>query len=220
MGYDKRISELPQAGSLDGTELFAVVQGGVTKYTSLNTVNTSTTSNYGLYTQLGNSTPITGITGQSVITSGSLLDGGVGTLSVPANGFKVGDTFHGKMAGKINIANGNDLRLLFKSDSVTLIDTGVIVMSASTNKNWNLDVTFVIQEVGAAGTAKIYSTGELTVRKDGAGGGTVVEIFSTVNSSSFDTTIQNTLEIEAKLDSACTSAENMYSEMFVLHKIY
>lgn len=214
------ISKLPQASELNGTELFAVVQNGVTKYTSLNSVNTSTTSNYGLYTQIGNSTPVTGITGQSVITSGSLLDGGIGTLSVPADGFRLGDTFHGKMAGKINIANGNDLEILIKSNEIILVDTGIITMAASTNKNWNLDVTFVVQQTGSAGTAKIYSTGELTVRKDGAGGETVVEIFSLVNETTFDTTIQNTLEIEAKLDSACTSAENIYSEMFVLHKIY
>jgi|SRR5210317_961067 hypothetical protein len=219
MGYDKRISELPTAGSLDGTELFAVVQGGVTKYTQTSNVNYVTSNNYGLYTQTGDSSPISG-SASPVATSGSLFDGGVGTLTVPANGFKVGDTFHLKMAGKINISNGHTLDIKFKSDGVTLIDTGNITLSAADNKNWNLDVTFVIRNIGGAGTASILSTGELTVRKDGSGGETVVEIFSSKNTTTFDTTIQNTLISEAILGSACTDAENIYSEMFVLHKIY
>ena len=219
MGYDKRISELPTAGSLDGTELFAVVQGGVTKYTQTSNVNYVTSNNYGLYTQTGDSSPISG-SASPVATSGSLFDGGVGTLTVPANGFKVGDTFHLKMAGKINISNGHTLDIKFKSDGATLIDTGNVTLSAATNRNWNLDVTFVIRSIGGAGTASILSTGELTVRKDGSGGETVVEIFSSKNTTTFDTTIQNTLISEAILGSACTAAESIYSEMFVLHKIY
>ena len=216
---DSKISGLPAATPLDGTELFAVVQGGVTKYTQTSNVNYVTSNNYGLYTQTGDSSPVSG-SSSPVATSGSLFDGGVGTLTVPANGFKVGDTFHLKMSGKINISNGHTLDIKFKSDGVTLIDTGNITLSAAENKNWNLDVTFVIRTIGGAGTASILSTGELTVRKDGSGGETVVEIFSSKNTTTFDTTIQNTLISEAILGSACTAAENIYSEMFVLHKIY
>ena len=114
------ISQLPAAGSLTGTELFAIVQGGVTKQTTLNEVSTFGTGsfmitgsisgsvitftkgdgstfnlnltpgggsplNYGLYNQTGSSTPIT-----NTLTETSLLDGGAGTLSVPANGFTAG----------------------------------------------------------------------------------------------------------------------------------
>ena len=51
MGYDKRITELPQAGSSDGTELFAVVQDGVTKYTTLDGVTNYVTSSIETYNQ-------------------------------------------------------------------------------------------------------------------------------------------------------------------------
>jgi len=51
MGYDKRITELPQAGSSDGTELFAVVQDGVTKYTTLDDVTNYVTSSIETYNQ-------------------------------------------------------------------------------------------------------------------------------------------------------------------------
>ena len=213
------ISGLPAGNTLDGTELFAIVQDGVTKYTTAGSINYVTSNNYGLYNQTGSSTPILG-SADPVETSGSLLDGGVGTLTVPANGFNVGDAYHAKLAGKINIANNHTLDIQFKSDGNTLVDTGEVIMAKSTDgQNWALDVTFVIQNTGSAGTASILSTGELTVRKDAAGE-TITEIFSDINNTTFNTTIENTLTIEAILGSACIASENIYSELFVLHKIY
>jgi len=212
------ISGLPAGSTLDGTELFAIVQDGVTKYTTLNAINTSTTSNYGLYNQTGSSTPITGVTA-SIETSGSLLDGGVGTLTVPANGFNIGDAFHARLSGKITIANNHDLDIHFDSGATTLVDTGAITMAGSTNKNWSLEVTFIIQNTGSAGTASILSSGELTVRTDSSND-VVTEIFSSTNNTTFDTTINNTLSITGILDAACGTSENIYSELFVLHKIY
>lgn len=212
------ISGLPAGSTLDGTELFAIVQDGVTKYTTLNAINTSTTSNYGLYNQTGSSTPITGVTA-SIETSGSLLDGGVGTLTVPANGFNIGDAFHARLSGKITISNNHNLDIHFDAGAVTLVDTGAITMAGSTNKNWSLEVTFIIQNTGSAGTASILSSGELTVRTDSSND-VVTEIFSSQNNTTFDTTISNTLSITGILDAACGTSENIYSELFVLHKIY
>ena len=212
------ISGLPQATQLQGDELFAAVQGGVTKYTTLNSITYTSGNSYGLYNQTGSSTPITGATG-SIETSGSLLDGGLGTLTVPANGFSVGDAYHARLAGKITIANNHDLDIHFDAGSTTLVDAGPITMAGSTNKNWALDVTFIIQATGSAGAASILSSGELTVRTDSSND-VVTEIFSSINNTTFDTTIDNTLSIEAILDAACGTSENIYSELFVLHKIY
>ena len=216
------ISGLPASSTLDGSELFADVQGGVTKYTTLGDIATYTTyvqgNSYGLYNQTGSSTPITGVTG-SIATSGSLLDGGIGTLTVPANGFNVGDAYHARLAGKITIANNHDLEIHFDSDATTLIDVGPITMAGSTNKNWSLDVTFIIQNTGSAGNASILSSGELQVRTDSAND-VVTEIFSFINNSTFDTTINNTLSVEGILEERCGTSENIYSELFVLHKIY
>ena len=212
------ISQLQQATALEGNELFAVVQDGITKFTTLNTINTSTTSNYGLYNQTGSSIPITGFSG-SIETSGSLLDGGVGSLTVPANAFKKGDAYHARLSGKITIANNHDLDVNFKSGDINLVEAGPITMAGSTNKNWSLETTFIIQETGSAGTASILSSGELTVRTNSSGD-TITEIFSSVNNTTFDTTISNTLEVEAILDAACIASENIYSELFILHKIY
>lgn len=212
------ISRLQPAGTLNGTELFAVVQDGITKYTTLQAVNTSTTSNYGLYNQTGSSIPVTG-TGSNIATSGSLLDGGIGSLTVPANGFNTGDAFHAMLAGKITIANNHTLDIHFDSGDTTLVDTGEITMAGSTDKNWRLDITFIIQNTGSAGEASILSSGELTVRKD-ASGEVITEIFSSINNTTFDTTIDNTLSIEAILDADCIASENIYSELFTLNKIF
>ena len=48
----------------------------------------------------------------------------------------------------------------------------------------------------------------------------VTEIFSFINNSTFDTTINNTLSVEGILEERCGTSENIYSELFVLHKIY
>ena len=212
------ISGLPQATQLQGDELFAAVQGGVTKYTTLNSITYVSGNSYGLYNQTGSSTPITGVT-SSIETSGSLLDGGIGTLTVPANGFSVGDAYHARLAGKITIANNHDLDIHFDAGATTLVDAGPITMAGSTNKNWSLDVTFIIQATGSAGNASILSSGELTVRTDSSND-VVTEIFSSINNTTFDTTVNNTLSIEGILDAACGTSENIYSELFVLHKIY
>jgi len=56
---DLPISQLPAAGALDGTELFAVVQGGVTKYTSAVGVFSgyqSLHTNYGAFCSTGSQT--------------------------------------------------------------------------------------------------------------------------------------------------------------------
>jgi hypothetical protein len=55
--------------------------------------------NYGLYAQTANSVPIT-----NTIVETSLVNGGVGTLSVPANGFQVGDSYRAIFGGFMNAA--------------------------------------------------------------------------------------------------------------------
>jgi len=212
------ISQLPAAGSLTGAELFAVVQDGVTKYTTLQAVNTATTVNYGLFNQTGSSIPVTG-SGTGVATSGSLLDGGIGTLSVPANEFSIGDGFQALFTGKLEIANNHTLEIRVKSDGVPLADTGQITMAGTTDKNWRLEIDFSINAIGGAGSAVIATAGLFTYRTDSSGD-VQGEIFSFVNSSSFDTTITNTLEVEAILGTSCQPNEYIYSEYFTLRKTF
>lgn len=213
---DLPISRLPQAGSLTGAELFATVQDGTTKYVSLLSVVTSLTSNYGLFNQTGSSAPISG----STHISGSLIGGGVGTLTVPANGFTKGDGYQATFSGVMNAENNKTLQITVKSLNVILADTGVISMPGITGgKRWRMDIDFAIREIGAAGVAEIATAGTVIFRTDSSGD-TVTEIFSDVNNTTFDTTISNTLTVEARWGNNPSNLSNIYSKLFTLLKVY
>lgn len=207
------ISQLPQASTLNGNELFAIVQGGITKYVPLSSIVTSLTSNYGLFNQTGSSTPVTNTTSEL-----TLLDGGVGTLTVPANSFRKGDAFHVILTGKLSAANNNTLEIRIKSDSTILADTGLITMSGTTDKDWEMEVYFSINEIGTAGVASISTGGSFNYTKD-AGSALEGKIFSVDNSTTFNTTINNTLEITAQWGSASPS-NIIYSQICILNKTF
>lgn len=171
------------------------------------------TSNFGLYAQTANSTPITATTSER-----SLIDGGVGTLSLPANAFSIGDSFLASMTGIISSANNETIRIKVKSGSVILGDSGLITLPQTTVKHFDLRIVFTIRQIGAAGTASIAVAGEFTYSKD-ASNAFEGSDFSTINTTTFDTTTSNTLDITAQWGS--TNAANIiYSEIFILNKTY
>jgi hypothetical protein len=167
----------------------------------------------GLYTQIGASTRITNTTVES-----SLLGIGVGTLSVPANGFKVGDSFFAISTGHISAVNNHTLRIRVKSDGIILADTGLITMSSATNRHWKLDIYFTIRSLGGPGVASIATGGTFFYTKNASltFEGTN---FSTETSTGFDTTVDNTLVITAQWGTASTG-DIIYSELFTLTKTY
>jgi len=167
----------------------------------------------GLFAQTADSLPITGTT-----TETTLLDGGVGSLTVPANFFKVGDSFSVTMSGHISSVNNNTLQIRVKSGSVVLGDTGAITMPSTTNKHWNLEIRFTIRTIGAAGVASIASFGQFNFSKNASNAFEGAD-FSIINNTTFDTTISNTLNITAQWSSN-NAGNNIYSESFILTKIY
>jgi hypothetical protein len=171
------------------------------------------TLNYGLFAQTANSTTITATTSEL-----TLIDGGVGTLSVPANGFKVGDSFRVEMGGVMSAQNNNTIRIRLKSGSINLGDSGPLTMPSITNQVFMLSVTFTIRAIGAAGVASIVSLAQFHILKL-ASGTQQGFAWNTVNSTTFDTTISNTLNITAQWSS--NNANNsIYSDIFVLNKTY
>lgn len=166
----------------------------------------------GLFAQTGNSTTITGTTERT------LIDGGVGTLTVPANGFKVGDSFRAIFGGILNTGNNQTIRIRVKTGNVTLLDSGVKTITNITNNVFNLNIDFTIRQIGAAGTASIVSLGTFHYLKT-VNGTTEGFGFNTVNNTTFDTTISNTLDVTVQWGS--TSASNtIYSDIFILNKTY
>lgn len=212
---DLPISKLPQAGSLQGEELFVTVQGGVTRFTTLDSVTSVQGNSYGLFNQTGSSSPISG----STHISGSLISGGIGTLSVPANGFRKGDAFQATFSGIINAENNKTLRLTINTGNVLLADTGTINMPGITDKRWRMDIDFSIREIGVAGVAEIATAGTLMFRTNSSGD-VITEIFSDVNNTTFDTTVTNTLSVLAQWGSSPSNLSSIYSKLFTLLKVY
>jgi len=166
-----------------------------------------------LFAQTGNSTIITGI------TESTLINGGVGTLTVPANGFQVGDSFRAVFGGVMNAANNQTIRIRVKAGAITLLDSGVQNLgSAVTDDVWSLNVDFTIRQIGTAGVASIVSLGSFHYTKtnnasvQGFG-------FNVVNNTTFNTTVSNTLDVTAQWGSA-NAGNNIYSDIFVLNKTY
>ena len=168
----------------------------------------------GLFAQTANSSPITGTT-----TETTLIDGGVGTLTVPANGFQVGDSFSGVLIGHLSCVGTATLHIRIKTASgILLADTGVMAMNVTTNKHWKLDVNFTVRQIGAATVAAISSGGLFAYTKNSGLNFEGVN-FSIVNNTTFDTTVDNTLVITAQWNTN-NAGNSIYSEIFTLNKTY
>lgn len=206
------ISQLPELTALTANAEFAVAQGGTT-YKVKNSVLAPYPTVYGLYSQTGNSVTISATTVES-----TLIGNGVGTLSVPANGFKVGDSFSLKITGHIDCVGTATLEIRVKTGSVVLADTGVIALDTSTNRHWQLELNFTIRQIGAAGTASIISSGLFGYIKN-SGVNFEGSNFITENNTTFDTTIQNTLNVTGQWNTN-NAGNAIYSQIAVLNKIY
>lgn len=211
------ISQLPDIsgstlGYLGPNGEFAVAQDGVT-YKVRNSNLAPFPTVYGLFAQTGNSAVVSGTT-----TESTLIDGGLGTLSVLANQFQIGDSFRADFAGILNVANNQTIRIRVKTGSVILLDSGAQPITNITNDVWGLSINFTVRQIGGPGVASIVSLGAFHYTKTSNG---VVEGFSfnTVNNTTFDTTINNTLDVTAEWGSV-NAGNNIFSDIFVLNKIY
>ena len=173
------------------------------------------TTNYGLATQLANSTPIVNTTTKSTLNGSSYA----GTLSVPANGFSVGDSFNAYMMG--HISNNNNVGLTITIETVAgvvLATTGLMTLAVSSNNHWVLDADFVIRAIGTTGTASIITAGSFAHSKS-SNNNLETYNFISENTTTFDTTIANELVIKAQWGTASAS-NSIYSNVFILNKVY
>ena len=169
---------------------------------------------YGLYAQTVNSTPVT-----ATITEGTLIGAGVGTLSVPANGFFVGGSFRADLGGMLSSKNGDTLRIRVETlAGAILLDSLEQTMPNTTNNIWQLAINFTIRQVGGVGVASVVSLGEFHYTKTSNGTQEGFAI-NTLNDTTFDTTIPNTLVVTAQWSSN-SAINSIYSNVFVLNKIY
>ena len=166
---------------------------------------------YGLYAQTANSATIN-TTGEQ-----TLVGTGVGTLSVPANAFSVGDSFHAKVGGKINATGGggrSEIIIRIKNGSTVLATTGVFDLDNATDQGWECELDFTIAAIGATGT--ICTNGNFAFVKDND---RKVSGYVFQDVEPIDTTASSTLDITAEWN-VLNGGDDIYSANFVLYQTY
>jgi hypothetical protein len=172
----------------------------------------SSNVNKGFYSQTAISTIIVNTDIET-----SLIGAGVGTLSVPPNSFNIGDSFIARIGGEISNLNNTNITFKVKSGSIVLVDTGLIQLKIGTNQFWQLDIYFTIRNIGGVNVASIISNANFIHIRNNTG----AEIFgfNTINNTTFDTTILNSLDITADWQTASAS-NSIHSDYFCLNKIF
>ena len=167
----------------------------------------------GLFAQTASSTPIVTASGEA-----SLIGSGVGTLSVPANAFQIGDSFVAKMCGILSCANNETIHIRIRSNGVVIIDAAVYTLSISNNKYWDLILDFTIRNIGGPGVGVLAANGSFTYNKNANSNIDGIN-FALISNTVFDTTVSNTLTITAEWITA-NAANTINSQNFTLTKVY
>ena len=175
--------------------------------------NTPTTLNFGLFSQIRDSSPIVNTTAE-----GSLIGLGIGSLIVPENTFIQGDSYHLKMCGVINARGTATLTIRIHANGIDIATTGAIALDPTTTKVWELLADFTIRETGTTGVAELLTNGGFLYNKNS---GLQLEgiSFNNVNNTTFDTTIINVLDIVAQWNLA-DPLNSIYSSQTILTKTF
>lgn len=168
---------------------------------------------YGLFAQTALSTPVVFASGEA-----TLIGTGVGTLSVPANAFTVGNSFTVRMCGTITCVNNEILHIHVRSNGITIIDALQYTLPAITGKYWDLVLDFTVTKIGGAGTAELFANGIFSYNKNAA---VAMEgtHFGQVSNTTFNTTVTNTIDITAQWITN-NAANTIRSQNFVMSKTY
>ena len=165
------------------------------------------TASIGSYAQTVQSAIVSGTTETSIVGSG------VGSLTIPADHFVVGDSYHAKIGGVIDGSNNNDeIIVRIKAGATLLASTGSFILDSTTNNGWECKLDFTIAAIGAVGS--ICTNGNFAYTK---GTDKKVQGYVFQDVQPIDTTISNTLDITVEFDNTNT---DIYSANFVLYKTY
>lgn len=203
---------LPQQSVID-FQGNGVIASNSTGKTIVTINGTPPPTTYGVFaqTQISNT-----VTNTNLPTS--IIGTGVGTLTVPANSFAIGDSFNFSMGGELTCQNNTDVTIEILSDGIVLASTGVIRLGSSTNRSWRLDTDFTIRNIGGVGVASIVTNGQFSYSRNN-NFGFEGKNFNSVNSTTFSTLISNTLDIKVTWAVASTNS-SIHSDLFVLEKTY
>ena len=172
-----------------------------------------TSQTTGLFSQTADGTAVTNTT-----TPTDILGSGVGSLTVPANGFSVGDSFHCNIKGQISALNNETLVIELKSGAVTLASSGSLTLPTMTSQPFELEADFTIRATGGATTASIFTCAEFNYIQN-YGTSFQGKMFQSLNNTTFDTTISNTLEVHVTWGTA-NASNSIQTRLTNLRRIY
>jgi hypothetical protein len=167
----------------------------------------------GLFAQTGDSVPIINTTAET-----TMVNGGVGALFVPANNFRVGDSFIATIHGDISSLNNATIQIKIKANASVIADTGPITLLSTASNHYDLSIYFTVRQIGVAGVASLMTTGTFTYNKSSNNTPERVGI-DNLDVSNFDTTIDNVLDITAQWGAASPS-NSIDTHTFNLYKIF
>ena len=170
-------------------------------------------SSSGLFTQLDKSATIQGTTTETTLISTA----NIGSLTVPANTFVLGDSYKLDIFGHFRSRNGSQLTIRVKVNNTTLDAIGPITMPGvgPDEKHWNMECNFTVRKMGVLGAVMSGAIFTFSVNSPANtfAGSTFVE------DASLNTTIANTLDVTAQWSD--TNANNViYSNTLNLYKTF
>ncbi len=172
------------------------------------TIDTTTTGLFGLFSQTAQGPTVTNTT-----TENDILGTGVGSLSIPANGFQIGNSFHAKIGGTISAQNGDEITIRVKNGANVLASTGLIALEPVTGLAWEIEIDFTIRTIGSTG--QIFTNGNFAYNRNT--GSLEGFVFSDVQT--IDTTVSSTLMVTAEWNQAKTQ-DIIFTDMTTLYKTY
>lgn len=167
----------------------------------------------GLFTQIEDGPVVENTTDELTI-----IGNGLGSLSIPANGFVRGNTFKCYLEGSLSSLNNAELTINIRDNGSVLATTGAMTLVETSGNFYQMDITFVIREVGAAGTAEIMTSGSFNYTKTSNNRSEVIG-FEQDNTTTFDTTTDSTLDITAQWGAADAS-NSIDTHVLTLQRVF
>ena len=148
----------------------------------------------GIFMTTTNSTAITATSVETSIINNASF---VGSLVFPSNTFQI-SSYHFNIAGQFNSTNGDSLIIRLKSNA-TVLSTFVVPLNSTSNQFFELEGDISVRQLGGAGLGQISTNFDFTFSD------TVTFLRGNrqcnVNSTTFNTTISNTLDVSAEFSS-------------------
>lgn len=142
------------------------------------------------------------VTVANTTTETTITNGGVGSLTLPANYLIAGRSFRIFGSGYHSNLNTDTLRVKVKLGSVVLLDTGAQASGASTNDGFIISAIVTCRTTGASGT--VMAQGEY---KEYTGTPSAHDTYQLVNTATttIDTTASNDISVTVQWGTASAS---------------